>query len=282
MAQSAVARSMPHRLARMLCFTVLAIASMFAASAGHAASLTDVFSKSDESSARTIDHSPWTRLIGAYLSPGPGGLNVFDYAAVTKADRRALTAYLDDLQAVRVTALSRQAQMPYWINLYNALTVNVILDNYPVKSIREIKSGLFSSGPWSTELVRVEGYDLSLDDIEHEILRPIWRDKRIHYVVNCASIGCPNLAAKAYTRGNTADLLDSGARDYINSPRGVRIDDGRIVASKLYTWYDDDFGSEQEVLSHIRQYAGPDLLAQLKGKTDIYDYEYDWALNSPR
>ena len=146
---------------------------------------------------------------------------MFDYAAVTQADRTALKTYLKDLQAVRVTTLPRRAQMPFWINLYNALTVEVILDNYPVKSIRDIKSGLFSSGPWSTELVRVEGHDLSLDDIEHEILRPIWKDKRIHYAVNCASIGCPNLAAKAYTEGRTRRICWSRAPGTTSTARAA-------------------------------------------------------------
>jgi len=281
MAKSAVDRWLYNPAARILWAVSLVIAAALASPVAQAASVTEVFSASDETATKTVDHAPWAGLIGRYVTPGAQGLNVFDYAAVTQADRTALKTYLKDLQAVRVSTLPRRAQMPFWINLYNALTVEVILDNYPVKSIRDIKSGLFSSGPWSTELVRVEGHDLSLDDIEHEILRPIWKDKRIHYAVNCASISCPNLAATAYTEQNTPDLLEQGARDYINSPRGVRFKGGEIIASKLYSWYDDDFGSEQDLLAHLRKYAGPDLLARLNGKTEIYDYEYDWGLNAP-
>lgn len=263
--------------------TLLAVvfALVLAAVPAHA-DLAEKFAESNEASTQAVDHDVWDRLLGKYLKDGPQGLNVFDYKAVSKDDRAALKGYLAALQKVKVTSLSRKVQMPYWINFYNALTVEVILENYPVESIRDIKSGLFSSGPWGAELVRVEGEDLSLDDIEHGILRPIWQDKRIHYVVNCASVGCPNLARMAYTENNTADLLEQGARDYINSPRGVRFDNGRIIASKLFSWYDDDFGNESELLAHLNQYAKPELKAKLSGKTDIYDYEYDWSLNAPQ
>ena len=273
--------AMRHWCARAACAALVAAALHFSAGAAHAASLAKVFGASNEASTATVDHAAWDGLIAKYLKRGKNGVALFNYAGVSAGDRKALKAYLAALQKVEVTKLSRRVQMPYWINFYNALTVDVILDNYPVKSIREIKSGLFSSGPWGTELVKVEGHDLSLDDIEHQILRPIWRDKRIHYVVNCASIGCPNLASKAYTEKNTPKLLELGARDYINNPRGVRVENGRVIASKLFSWYDDDFGSEKELFAHIRKYAGPELLGQLDGKSRIHDYEYDWALNRP-
>ncbi len=261
---------------------VLMLALLLPFGGAQAASFDEVFAKSNEASAETVDHAPWNKLVGTYLSDGPLDVALFDYAAVTAADKKALKDYLAALQKVRVTELSRKVQMPDWINLYNALTVDDILDAYPVKSIRDIKPGLFSTGPWGKERVTVEGHELSLDDIEHAILRPIWRDKRIHYVVNCASIGCPNLATEAYTEENTEKLLDQGARDYINSPRGVRFDGDSIIASKLFSWYADDFGDEAELLAHLREHASPELKTKLEGKSEIYDYEYDWALNAPR
>ena len=282
MLQVSPSRGLPASMTWFRFAAVVFLAMMLPLTAARAASLQDTFSRSDEASTETVDHAPWSRLLSAYLSDGPQSVKLFNYAAVTKQDRQTLKTYLGDLQKVQVTGLSRKVQMPYWINLYNALTVEVILENYPVKSIREIKSGLFSAGPWGSELVTVEGNKLSLDDIEHEILRAIWKDKRIHYVVNCASIGCPNLAPEAYTEHNTPKLLDKGARDYINSPRGVRFEGDNIIASKLFSWYDDDFGSEEDLLAHLREHADPELLSQLAGKTEIYDYEYDWALNAPR
>lgn len=247
-----------------------------------AESLAGVFSRFDDASVLVVDHAPWSALIERYRTLGPDGVAQFAYGAVTDADRAALAAYLDSLQAVRVTALARGSQFAYWVNLYNALTVQVILDNYPVASIRDISSGLFSSGPWGADLVTVEGHELSLDDIEHEILRPIWRDPRIHYVVNCASIGCPNLAAVAFTADNAESLMETGARDYINHPRGVRIEDGAIIASSLYDWYDDDFGSDTDLMAHFRRYALPGLSTMLAGHTRVHTYFYDWALNESR
>ncbi len=116
---------------------------------------------------------------------------------------------------------------------YNALTVKVILDNYPVKSIRDIdiSPGLLNDGPWDAKLLTIEGKEVSLNDIEHRILRPIFLDNRIHYAVNCASSGCPNLQPEAFTVENTEELLDRGAREYIAHERGVKISKNRLVVS---------------------------------------------------
>ena len=162
---------------------------------------------------------------------------------------------------VRVSGLNRVEQKAYWINLYNALTVKVVLGRHPVKSIRDIRlGGLFSSGPWDARLATVEGEKVSLNDIEHRILRPIWRDNRIHYAVNCASVGCPNLAAEPYTAANTERLLDEGARAYVNHPRGLFGEKGRITASRIYDWYREDFAaSEKGLVDHFRSYAAPAL-----------------------
>ncbi len=172
--------------------------------------------------------------------------------------------------------------MAYWINLYNALTVRVVLDHYPVASILDIdiSPGLFSNGPWGKKLIVVEGENLSLNDIEHRILRPIWKDARIHYVVNCASIGCPNLALRAYAAERLEEMLGAAARGYVNHPRGVAFDDGRVIGSKLYDWYKADFGSNDAgVIGHLRQFANPALLSRLASATRIDNHRYNWALN---
>ena len=122
------------------------------------------------------------------------------------------------MAAVRVSGLGRDEQCAYWINLYNALTLEVVLDHYPVDSIRDIdiSPGLFSQGPWGKKLITVEGEQVSLNDIEHRILRPIWRDPRIHYAINCASLGCPNLQPRPFT-GRTLDhALDLAAMRFVD------------------------------------------------------------------
>ncbi|MBP3127627.1 DUF547 domain-containing protein [Thalassospira sp. ER-Se-21-Dark] len=241
----------------------------------------------DPGSTVEIDHGDWQAVLDRYVTQHAPGVTSFDYAAASRDGGTEMVAgYVDAMTKINVDALNRDQQFAYWVNLYNALTVKVVLDHYPVDSIRDIdiSPGLFSSGPWGKKLITVEGRTLSLDDIEHRILRPIWRDARIHYVVNCASIGCPALAPEAFDADKLEAQLDQAARDFINHPRAVRINaDGGLVLSSLYDWYRDDFGkSDAEFIAHLRKFAGSELTKALGGITelDVADYEYDWALNA--
>ena len=240
------------------------------------------WTENDPSSVLQVDHSTWDRLLKAYLINGPDGVPLFRYNRVSIADRTALDHYIRQLTQTAVSRLNRNEQKAFWINLYNALTVKVILDHYPVKSIRDIdiSPGLFSDGPWGKKLVSVEGEKISLDDIEHRILRPIWKDPRVHYGVNCASIGCPNLQPEAFTAENTDELLDKGAREFVNSPRGARIENGKLTVSSIYVWFAPDFGgTDAGVIDHLKKYAQPDLWTQLEKTDRISDNQYDWTLN---
>lgn len=239
----------------------------------------------DPAATARIDHDAWDRFVRTYVRASSDGVNRVTYGEVTQADKSALAAYIDSLAATPITRYARPEQQAYWINLYNALTIKVVLDAYPVKSIRDIKisPGLFSSGPWGKKLVAVEGESLSLDDIEHRILRPIWRDPRLHYAVNCASLGCPNLAREAYTPANLDRLLNESARAYVNHPRGARCDGNRLAASSIYVWFQDDFGgSDAGVIAHLKQFAEAPLAARLAGVTRIAGNDYDWSLNDAR
>ncbi|MDC0033163.1 DUF547 domain-containing protein [Alphaproteobacteria bacterium] len=236
----------------------------------------------DGASTKVIDHSTWEFLLKTLVVPGSDRVALFRYGAATKAHRQMLSGYVKALTALPISTYNRAEQMAYWINLYNALTVKVVLDHYPVKSIRDIdiSPGFFSDGPWGKNLVRVEGEDISLNDIEHRILRPIWRDNRVHYAVNCASIGCPNLQVRAYGGDSLNDMLDTAAKAYINSSRGVAIKDGTITVSKIYDWFIADFGNdEKSVLAHLTKFATPALRRQLSGIEKIDDVAYDWRLN---
>ena len=181
-----------------------------------------------------------------------------------------------------MTALAESEQRAFWINLYNALTIDVVLDHYPVETIRDISlgGGLFAVGPWKKALATVEGRKLSLDNIEHDILRKLWRDPRVHYAVNCASISCPNLLAEAFTGAKLDRMLTQGARAYVNHRRGVNASGGRLRLSSIYDWYAKDFGSgDAEVIAHVSAYAEPALKQQLAGIRTIAGYDYDWSLN---
>lgn len=224
-----------------------------------------------------IDHDRWDHLLQTYATRGADGVNRFAYGAVTAGDRAILKSYLAALQALRPQDHVRDEQFAYWINLYNAATVDLIVDAYPVKSIRDL--GFASLGPWRKKILTVNGQRLSLDDIEHGILRPIWRDVRIHYAVNCASIGCPNLALKAYRANMLQAMLDEAARDFVNHPRAFASANGKLRASSIYQWYQSDWGSAADVIAHARNYAAPATDAVLNASTAIDSYAYDWSLN---
>lgn len=236
----------------------------------------------DPASTFAVDHSAWGRFLSAYVSREADGIARVAYARVTPADRAMLQEYLAALQATDIDRLARPEQRAFWINLYNALTVETVLAHYPVSSIRDIRisPGLFASGPWGRKLARVAGEALSLDDIEHRILRPIWSDPRIHYAVNCASLGCPDLQDEPYSAARTDAQLDAAASAFVNHPRGVSLENGRLRISSIYDWFRDDFGGDDAaVIAHLARHAGPDLRARLGGVARVSGYFYDWALN---
>ena len=236
-------------------------------------------------STGTVDHSPWDGVLARHNVPAADGSRRFAYDRVGPDDRRRLGDYIDALANVAVSDLGRDQQRAYWINLYNALTVKVVLDRWPVASIRDIaiSPGLFSVGPWGRKVIRVEGEPLSLDDIEHRILRPIWKDARVHYALNCAAIGCPDLLPIAFTAANTEELLERAARAFVNHPRGARIEGGRLVVSSIYVWFRSDFGdgTDAAVIAHLARHARPEFARALAGIERVSDHGYDWAINAP-
>jgi hypothetical protein len=236
------------------------------------------------------DNAVYGELLSRYLTASPDGVNRVDYAKwkASSEDTARLKAYIGYLMAQKPSAFTRDQAFAYWANLYNALTLQVVLDNYPVTSVKDIKStgtGFFDVkawlGPWRTKLVKVEGKDLSLDDIEHEIMRPTFKDPRVHYSVNCASIGCPNLKATPWTAETLEADLEAGAKAFINSPRGVVVGDGgKLTVSSIYVWFKEDFGGNDEgVIAHFRKYAAPELAKKLEGSPTIASNDYDWSLN---
>lgn len=237
----------------------------------------------DAADARTIDHSAYAAFLDRYLLvDDPSGVNLVRYESVSVVDRRALQAYLDYLQGVAISGYNRNEQFAYWVNLYNAATIELILEHYPVESIRDINisPGLFASGPWDAEILEVEGTALTLNDVEHRILRPLWEDPRIHYAVNCASYSCPNLAPAPYTAANFDSLLDEMASAYVNHPRGVEFDGGRLYLSSIYNWYQEDFGDSLDgVIKHLLEFAQGETARRLREHSGGARYRYDWDLN---
>lgn len=258
-------------VATMLCFTMTA-------QAAPKSQLIPYWSKHAASKQVNVSHADWQSILNKYVKT-KNGFNHFSYGTVTSADKKKLNAYVSYLQGLNPHQLTRAQQFAYWVNLYNAKTVALVLGKYPVSSIRRIGSPI--SGPWDKKYLKVNGKSLSLNNIEHGILRPIYKDARIHYVVNCASIGCPNLPKKALTAENYKSQMQQAAKSYINHPRGVQFNKkGELVLSSIFKWYAVDFGStEKNILKHMQKYAQPALKSKLASYKGGIDYEYNWNLN---
>lgn len=276
--------------ARTGLFAVAAAAAVLVSPAAAEGDVATAFSAYAAGSTATVDHAPWTALLARYVKPSPDGINLVDYASFKRDGHGEVKRYVKQLEAVDPAKLDKPEQFAFWANLYNAKTIDVVLDHYPVKSIRDISigEGLFgllkksvgAGGPWKAKVVKVGGRDLSLDDIEHGILRPVYKDPRVHYSVNCASLGCPNLGVAAFTGATLDAQLDAAARAFVNHPRGIAVSGGKVTASSIYEWFEADFGGgEQAVLAHVRKFATPERTAELSGISAISEYQYDWKLN---
>ncbi|MFM9942178.1 MAG: DUF547 domain-containing protein [Hyphomicrobiaceae bacterium] len=247
--------------------------------------LEDVFQRHTKGSTATVDHAAFDSLLKTYVAPGADSLNRVHYGQFKTEAHGQLKQYVAALEAVDVAKLDRREQFAFWANLYNAKTVDIVLDKYPVASIKDISlgGGLFAAikgGPWKAKVTTVSGQSLSLDDIEHVILRGLFKDPRVHYAVNCASVGCPNLQAEAYTGARLEEQLVAAAQAFVNSPRGVRDDGTRLTLSSIYSWFQADFGgNEAGVVKHLTRYAAPELKKRLESNTGGLAYDYDWRLN---
>ena len=238
----------------------------------------------DPASSTKIDHSIWNLFLKTYVSTDQKGVNRVNYSGVSGEDKTNLSTYLTSLQNVDVTTLNRSEQFAFWLNLYNANVVSIVLANYPIASILDVKSNpLDLKGPFNDTVARVNGQSLTLDTIESGIVRPIWRDPRLHYAFNCGAVGCPNLMKVAYQSDVLDTQLDTAAVSYVNDPRGINVKDSQTILSKIYFWYSADFGDDVEALSaHLTQYASAETRKRIEMARGRYRYSYDWSLNDAR
>jgi hypothetical protein len=264
---------------------LLAASSLMLSGEANADAAQDLFARAAPSSSQAVDHSTWDSLLKTYVKPGADGINRVDYAAFRKSGQSDLKLYTGRLETIDPRNLDRSEQFALLTNLYNAKTIDIVLDHYPVKSIKDISLGgtllaTFTGGAWKAKVTRLAGVELSLDDIEHGILRPIFKDPRVHYAVNCASIGCPNIGTEAFTGAKLDQQLDAAARTYVNHPRGIKIVDTSAAVSSIYTWFKADFGGEdRSVIAHLLKYASPPLVEKLRTVSSISFQPYDWGLN---
>jgi len=218
-------------------------------------------------------HNRYDALLQEYVV----GFGV-DYSrwVANREDVSALRRYVTELTSLDPETWTSDEQLAYWLNLYNAVTVSLILDNYPLESIKDL-GGFMKKSPWKRDLVSVAGRDLSLNDIENKIIRPIFQDPRIHFALNCASVGCPPLNAGAYFPTTLSDQLDAACSRALNEEQWVRVEENQVFLTKIFEWYADDFKLDGgSVLGFISSYRNSDLV---EDEMDVKIMEYDWSLN---
>jgi len=219
------------------------------------------------------DHGIYAELLALYVKDG-----VVDYAGFKK-DEKKLDQYLAVLEAINVASLSRNEQMAFYTNAYNAWTIKLILSGYPdVESIKDL--GGFFSSPWKKQFVRINDKIVTLDHIEHDILRPAYKDPRIHFAVNCASKGCPLLISEPYEANRLDEQLDRSTSDFINDPGKNYLDGDKLYVSKIFKWFSEDFNDD--VVGFFIKYAADPLKKQLQARKDsikVKYLDYDWLLN---
>ncbi|KTD23351.1 DUF547 domain-containing protein [Legionella londiniensis] len=229
-----------------------------------------------------ISHHEWQTFLDLHVQTNREGITLVDYTTMSKKDLELLNSYIERMSRIKISDYNRREQLAYWINLYNALTVQTVMRFYPVTSIQDINisPGLFSVGPWGAKMITIDNTLLSLDDIQNRIIRPIWNDPRIHYALNNAAIGAANLGKQAYQGHSLEKQLNDAASDYINSLRGVQVVEGKLIASKIYEWYLEDFGdNEHDLIRHLNFFAKEPLKEHLKQCKHISAYIYNWHLN---
>jgi hypothetical protein len=270
---------MPSVLIRVLCLILLLAAG--AATAAPRAELWERWTAHDPQAMRQIDHGAWEKFLMRYVRIGADGSQRVAYSAVTPADRRVLEGYIEQLANVPISRYNRTEQLAYWINLYNALMVRLVLDHYPIGSVRNLGAGsLWTGAPWTVPQVEIEGAALSLSDIEHRILRPIWQDPRVLYALSCGALGCPSLQPEPFLADRLERQLNEAAMAYVNDPRCIRFPGQTLEVSSLFRWYQEDFGgSERAVINHLMAYAEPQLAMRLQNFERITGEMFDWRLN---
>lgn len=226
-----------------------------------------------------FDHSKFDAILAQYVDDE----GLVDYNGIARDQR--FPEYIESLKSAKVEGLARDGQLAFWINAYNAITIDKVIKWKPEKSVREtLIPGVWTSTKFFTSREHVvAGRRMSPDDIEHEILRKKFKDPRIHFAIICASSSCPKLPRFAYTAENVQAKLEKETWKYINSARGVRIDEAEntIYLSKIFDWFQSDFVAKSgSVMNFIRPYLKEEVISFLEREPKIDYIFYNWALNA--
>jgi hypothetical protein len=264
-------------------FILLGLSPSCGAPASRPASgeIADQVRASLESGEASFDQTTLDRLLAGGTRDGRVDYGYF------QDHRTELDAYLERVAEADLAALDPDQLMALLINAYNALTIRSILDHWPVESIRDI------DGVWTRVEHRVGRHELTLDQIEHNLLRPFFKDPRIHFAVNCASVSCAPLPPWAYTGEALNQQLEGRTRSFLSDPANVRVEGGTLLVSKYFDWYGEDFTAEgwepraDTIPAFIARYTRPEVRQFIEARIETSDgappirfLDYDWSLNS--
>lgn len=235
--------------------------------------------------AQEIDHTVFTKILKEVNING-----MVNYKELKTSNR--LDGYIKILKSTDPNKLvSDHSKMAFWINVYNAFTIKAVVDNYPIESINDLHKGgrilghILSTTVWDNDFININGHEYSLNDVEHEILRKQFKDRRIHFAIVCASISCPKLRNEAYEAAKLEEQLEDQARQFFRDETKNKFDSENKVAylSKILDWFSGDFGNdEEEILVFISKYIDKDLRESIinnNGKWEVEYLDYDWGLN---
>jgi len=220
-----------------------------------------------------VDHRLYAELLAQHVRDG-----LVDYRGL-KQQEAHLDRYLDYLAGIAPDGLSDKERFAFYANAYNAWTLKLILDHYPgIESIKD--TGSFWQSPWKKKIARIDGDLLTLDEIEHDILRPQFRDPRVHFAINCAAKSCPPLYNIPFSGRDIDRQLDHITRSFINDPARYRVEGDTLYVSRIFKWFGEDF--DEDPIGFFQKYAEGALLSLLKersGNMRVKYLDYDWSLN---
>lgn len=237
----------------------------------------DKTSEISSSLSNPVDHKLWDELLKAHVN----SKGLVDYKGMI-ADSTKLNKYLDML-SVNVPdkdVWTKAAQLAYWINAYNAFTVQLIIRNYPEKSIKDLAGGIpFVNTPWDLKFIHIGDKTYDLNNIEHGIIRKDFDEERIHFAVVCAAMSCPPLRNEAYTADKLNDQLDDQARKFFNDPAKNGITKISAKISPILKWYGGDF---KDKAPSLREYVNQYSKVQIDPGVKIEFMDYNWDLNEQK
>jgi hypothetical protein len=229
-----------------------------------------VFSQNGEA----ITHDIWNELLVRNVD----SLGQVNYTGFIR-DKDSLQDYLDLLSANPAnSAWTKDAQLAYWINVYNAFTVKLIIDNYPLESIKDLHPTLKIPGlrtVWHKKFFEIGGVAMDLNTVEHKILRKEFDEPRIHFAIVCASLSCPSLLNEAYVADKLEDQLQGQAIRFVNDSFRNKIEKDNVQVSKIFSWFRGDFTKEGNLIDYLNQYSEKAISSDAK----IQYLDYDWSLN---